>query len=143
MPGTQREIDWFRSLGGCGPFPLVESPFLAKPDGPEGRAVSRRFVRCVTECTAIWKHPLRLVLDYDAVRNSDHVDTTSLDFSTERGRNLGLSLASLPPGLIAVTVLVVRTLTVGRGAACLTKQAAQSAKFRSLDIRSAEGQLRR
>src|SRR4028119_58256 len=84
-----------------------------------------------------------LVLDYDAVRNSDHVDTTSLDFSTERGRNLNLSLASLPPGLIAVTVLVVRTLTVGRGAACLTKQAAQSAKFRSLDIRSAEGQLRR
>ena len=41
----------------------------------------RRFEHCVSESSALWQHSLRLVLDYDAVRNSNYVIATCLDFS--------------------------------------------------------------
>lgn len=40
-----------------------------------------RLERCIAETTPIWRHPLRLVLDYDAVRDSPHVVATCLDYS--------------------------------------------------------------
>lgn len=55
------------------------------PVGPRAeqlvQEVRRRFEHCVSEGEDLWKHPLRLVLDYDAVRNSDYVIATCLDFS--------------------------------------------------------------
>jgi hypothetical protein len=35
---------------------------------------------CISESTALWQHPLRLVLDYDAVRNEAYVLATYLDW---------------------------------------------------------------
>ncbi len=45
------------------------------------REARGRLEQCVVETTPIWQHPLRLVLDYDAVRNSQHVVATCLDYS--------------------------------------------------------------
>jgi hypothetical protein len=45
------------------------------PVGPRAdlliQEVRSRFEHCVSESAALWQHPLRLVLDYDAVRNND------------------------------------------------------------------------
>lgn len=35
------------------------------------------------ETGPLWKHPLRVVLDYDAIRNSENVLTTCLDYSSD------------------------------------------------------------
>ena len=55
------------------------------PVGPRAdlliQEVRSRFEHCVSESAALWQHPLRLVLDYDAVRNNDYVVATCLDFS--------------------------------------------------------------
>jgi heme exporter protein D len=55
------------------------------PGGPRAdlliQEVRSRFEHCVSESAALWHHPLRLVLDYDAVRNKDYVIATCLDFS--------------------------------------------------------------
>jgi hypothetical protein len=55
------------------------------PVGPRAdlliQEVRSKFEHCVSESAAIWQHPLRLVLDYDAVRNHDYVVATCLDFS--------------------------------------------------------------
>jgi len=55
------------------------------PVGPRAdlliQEVRSRFEHCVSESAALWQHPLRLVLDYDAVRNKDYVVATCLDFS--------------------------------------------------------------
>jgi hypothetical protein len=55
------------------------------PVGPRAdlliQEVRSRFEHCVSESAALWNHPLRLVLDYDAVRNKDYVVATCLDFS--------------------------------------------------------------
>lgn len=45
------------------------------------REVRERFERCVSETEPIWQHPLRLVLDYDAIRNSEYVLATCLDYT--------------------------------------------------------------
>lgn len=60
--------------------------------------VSKRFEQCVSECTPIWEHPLRLVLDYDAVRNSDQVMAICSDFSTEHlvGRKVRERMRGIP-----------------------------------------------
>lgn len=41
----------------------------------------RRLERCIVETACIWEHPLRLVLDYDAVRDGRYVVATCLDYS--------------------------------------------------------------
>ena len=55
------------------------------PVGPRAdlliQEVRSRFEHCASESAALWQHPLRLVLDYDAVRNKDYVVATCLDFS--------------------------------------------------------------
>jgi hypothetical protein len=55
------------------------------PVGPRAdlliQEVRSKFEHCVSESAALWQHPLRLVLDYDAVRNNDYVVATCLDFS--------------------------------------------------------------
>lgn len=55
------------------------------PVGPRAdlliQEVRSRFEHCVSESAALWQHSLRLVLDYDAVRNSNYVVATCLDFS--------------------------------------------------------------
>jgi hypothetical protein len=43
--------------------------------------VAKRFERCVSETAPVWQHPLRLVLDYDAVRGSEYVLATCLDYT--------------------------------------------------------------
>lgn len=45
--------------------------------------VRERFERCASEAVPIWQHPLRLVLDYDAVRNGGYVVATCLDYTGE------------------------------------------------------------
>jgi hypothetical protein len=55
------------------------------PVGPRAdlliQEVRSWFEHCASESAALWQHPLRLVLDYDAVRNKDYVVATCLDFS--------------------------------------------------------------
>jgi hypothetical protein len=55
------------------------------PVGPRAdlliQEVRSKFEHCVSESAALWQHPLRLVLDYDAVRNNNYVVATCLDFS--------------------------------------------------------------
>jgi hypothetical protein len=57
------------------------------PLGPRAdrlaQEVRQRFECCVSECGSLWKHRLRVVLDYDAVRNKDYVIATCLDFSSD------------------------------------------------------------
>lgn len=62
------------------------------------REVRKRFEHCVSQSTALWQHPLRLVLDYDAVRNSDHVMATCLDFSGDHpvGRKVQENYRGIP-----------------------------------------------
>lgn len=43
----------------------------------------RRLSRCILETGPLWKHPLRVVLDYDAIRNSEDVLATCLDYSSD------------------------------------------------------------
>lgn len=40
-----------------------------------------RLGQCILGTELLWRNPLRLVLDYDAVRNSNHVLATCLDYS--------------------------------------------------------------
>jgi len=61
---------------------------LHHSDLPVGSATERlirearmRLERCISETTPLWDHPLRLVLDYDAVRDSEYVVVTCLDYS--------------------------------------------------------------
>lgn len=43
----------------------------------------QRLNRCILETGPLWKHPLRVVLDYDAIRNSEDVLATCLDYSSD------------------------------------------------------------
>jgi hypothetical protein len=60
--------------------------------------VSNGLEHCISECSAVWQHPLRLVLDYDAVRDSGYAAATCLDFSTEHlvGRKVKETCRDIP-----------------------------------------------
>lgn len=58
-----------------------------------------RLDRCISETASIWQHPLRLVLDYDALRDSDeHVLATCLDYSGDHpvGRKVQEKYRGIP-----------------------------------------------
>ena len=60
--------------------------------------VRRRFEHCISQSTALWQHPLRLVLDYDAVRDGAYVVATCLDFSEDHpvGRKVQENYQGIP-----------------------------------------------
>lgn len=54
--------------------------------------------QCIVETEPIWQNPLRLVLDYDAIRNSDYVVATCLDYSGDHpiGRKVQENYRGVP-----------------------------------------------
>lgn len=63
------------------------------------RDARERLEQCIVEATPIWRHPLRLVLNYDALRNNKHMVATCLDYSGDRllGRRVEEKYKGTPP----------------------------------------------